>query len=491
MTAATISFYEIVVSIHVAAAIVAFGPIFAYGVIQVVAERSYRRNVPFVWRAFRFVDRVLVVPGATLVLLSGIYLVLDGPFDWSDGFVGVGLLVVLGVLVLAHVFFLPRERVLAELSETDISASGEGEVKLSEEYWKASTLYARIGSLSALLVLVAVFFMVVKPGVASGFFGVVANPDLTQRDFDLMRDGRVGSVRLVLPWLQIEPRDDRFRWGPIDEVVGNLAAGGIEVVPDFFGSTGFVSNDGLKPPIHSEAAKEEWREWLREAVGRYGPGGTYWTTVYPLEHLLALPLPVSRWQIWNEQNSKKHFHRGPNVGKYATLLEISHEAIKAVDPDAQILLGGMADSPSAIDPWEYLDRLYAIGGTAEWFDGVALHPYSENLRGMKRQISRSQEVLAQRDPAAQIWITELGWSSDPSVDSKLAKTPEKQAELLERSFGLLQARRDAWNVGGVFWFTWRDSEEGVCRWCNSAGLVDRDRNPKPAWQAFKRFTGGS
>jgi uncharacterized membrane protein len=160
---ASIEFYDVIFFLHVAAVVVGFGPTFGYAFFQSVAERSFPRSIPNVMRAMHAVDRFLVVPGILVVLAAGVYLVLEGPWDWSDTFVNVGLVVIVVLLVLALTYFPASERKLAQLAERDIAAAGDGEVKLSDEYWAASKRSALVGSLAGVLVLVALFFMVVKP----------------------------------------------------------------------------------------------------------------------------------------------------------------------------------------------------------------------------------------------------------------------------------------------------------------------------------------
>jgi uncharacterized membrane protein len=162
MTTAAIRFYDVVLFLHVTAIVVGLGPTFAYAFFQAFAERNNPRSIPNVMRTFHAVDRFLVVPGLIVVLAAGLYLVLDGPWDWGDTFVGVGLAIVLVLLILSFTFFPSIERKLAALAERDIAAGG-GDVELSDEYWAASKRSAQIGSLAGVLVLVALFFMVVKP----------------------------------------------------------------------------------------------------------------------------------------------------------------------------------------------------------------------------------------------------------------------------------------------------------------------------------------
>jgi uncharacterized membrane protein len=164
VTLASIEFYDVVVFVHVAAVVLAFGPTFGYAFFQGIAERHFPRSIPNVMRAMSTVDRFLVIPGLIVILAAGVYLVLDSPvWDWSDTFVSVGLAVVVVLLVFQFAFFSRIEHTLAELAERDIAASGGGDVELSDEYWAASKRSAIGGSLAGVLVLIAIFFMTVKP----------------------------------------------------------------------------------------------------------------------------------------------------------------------------------------------------------------------------------------------------------------------------------------------------------------------------------------
>lgn len=328
------------------------------------------------------------------------------------------------------------------------------------------------------------------PPPGGRFFGLVPNAELGSGEFDMMRQGNVGGVRVLFVWPGIEGPDDSFNWAYTDGMIGNLAARGIEPVAVLFGSANVASRDYLELPVGSRRATREWKEWVGKAVRRYGPGGAYWKGAFKAQHPGSARMPIRAWQVWNEQNSPAFVHPKPSVARYATLVRRSHQAISGIDRGAEVVLGGMADAPS-LKPWSFLSRLYAIRRAKRWFEGVALHPYARGFRAMREQIKRSREVVARHDRRVPIWITELGWSSDPGGGSKLSKTPGQQARLLERSFKLLTARRKRWRIEGVFWYTWRDSTAGVCAWCDTAGLVDLSLGAKPAWRAFTRIAGAS
>jgi len=159
---AEIQLYDVVVFVHVTAVVVSFGATFAYPFFQTVVERSSPRSVPAMFRAMHTTSRYLVVPGALVVLAAGIYLTMER-WDFGQLFVVVGVFVVVVVIILGATFFDRHESRAIELSQRDVAAAGAGEVVLSDEYWEVSKRIARVGMLASLLILVAVFFMVVKP----------------------------------------------------------------------------------------------------------------------------------------------------------------------------------------------------------------------------------------------------------------------------------------------------------------------------------------
>ena len=159
---AEIQFYDVMVFVHVTAVVIAFGATFAYPFFQTVVERVSPRSVPAMFRAMHTTSRYLVIPGALVVLAAGIYLTIDR-WDFGHLFIIVGLSVVVVVIILGAIFFDRHETRAIELSERDVTAAGAGVVKLSDEYWEVSKRITRVGMLASLLILVAVFFMVVKP----------------------------------------------------------------------------------------------------------------------------------------------------------------------------------------------------------------------------------------------------------------------------------------------------------------------------------------
>jgi polysaccharide biosynthesis protein PslG len=346
--------------------------------------------------------------------------------------------------------------------------------------------------------------------VPRGFFGVVPQTAVTPEELDRMAANGVATVRVLFSMPEIEPAQDEFVWANTDQLVANAAARGIRVIPTLYGSTAWLNvldgdagcGGGCAP--NSDLARDAWADFARALVDRYGPTGEFWKPppYCPLPLVCetkgdapcacASALPIRTWQIWNEQNSPKYFHPGPNPARYAKLLAAAGAAIHARDPNAEVVTGGMWGPPGAdeVTPTaRFVRKLYAASGRSPAFDAIAVHPYAASLSGVAEQVEDVvNEIRRARDDAG-IWVTELGWASGGPRDNGLVKTPKAQARLLTTSIDRLISKRRAWRIRGVQWYAWRDAPPNRtdCEWCPKSGLRGVNGAAKPAARAFKRL----
>ena len=157
-----VSAYEIVLALHILGVVVAFGVTFAYPIIFAVAARAEPRSLPLIHRIEYTVEQRLVNPMLGVVLAAGIFLASDG-HHWSQFFVqwGLGVVIVLGALIGA--VMIPTSKHAEELAARDIEAAASGSVQMSEQYRLLVRRLNLVGTLMSLLVVVTVFFMVIKP----------------------------------------------------------------------------------------------------------------------------------------------------------------------------------------------------------------------------------------------------------------------------------------------------------------------------------------
>ena len=323
-----------------------------------------------------------------------------------------------------------------------------------------------------------------------GFIGVSPQSPASASDFELMREAGITSVRLPLNWIAIEPVSPLVTdpdWDGYDHEVSLAAEAGIRVMPFVTASPEWVAVQTTDMPVRSSWQRWAWSSFLREAVERYGPEGSFWEENPELDFL-----PVHRWEIWNEPNIVSFVERPDPVG-FATLLRISGRTLHRADPDAQVILGGLFGRPLQIPPniasGDFLQRVYRAGNVKPYFDGVALHPYVARAKAMGAQLKNLRRIMAvHHDSRTPIYITELGWGSD-SGPTRWERGLYGQANQLSQAFGMISTHRLDWRIGGAWWFTWTD-EGGSCQFCHSAGLLTAKRSAKPAWYRFNAWTGG-
>jgi hypothetical protein len=158
-----VAFYEIVLAIHIMAAVVAFGVTFAFPIMFAVAARQDPRSLPLLHRIEYTIERMLINPGLLLVLAAGIYLASEGHY-WSDFFVqwGLGVAIVIGALLGS--VMIPTAKHAEQAAARDLAASDGGELKPSDEYRALTRRLSTVGTLLSLLVLVTIYFMVTHTG---------------------------------------------------------------------------------------------------------------------------------------------------------------------------------------------------------------------------------------------------------------------------------------------------------------------------------------
>ena len=251
--------------------------------------------------------------------------------------------------------------------------------------------------------------------------------------------------------------------------------------------------------MQTAAQRSAWREFLRLAVFRYGPGGSFWS-----ENPLLPERPIRIWQVWNEENYK-YFAARPSPSQYGQLVVQSYADLRSADPGARIVLGGLFAEPKgggtkpgpgvvkrAYFATDFLERMYrTTPGVRGKFLAVAIHPYSYSYKRLPAEIEKVRAVLKrERDPGRAIWLTELGWSSGTPNASNGRNGFEKgragQARELSGAFGLLRSKAAAWRVKRVYWFSYTDAP-GTCNFCDGSGLFSDGLAPKPAWSAYKRL----
>jgi hypothetical protein len=205
---------------------------------------------------------------------------------------------------------------------------------------------------------------------------------------------------------------------------------------------------------------------------------------------------VDAWEVWNEPNLED-FWEG-SIPEYVELLQAAYPAFKAGDPDAEVLLGGVAYNDT-----NWLEEAYdaGIGG---YFDVMNTHPYMAPSdlppeAPANGDIWRISHVGAVKDLMEEngdggkpIWFTEFGWSSHENWsgvgNAHRGVTEQQQADYAVRSLEFIGENYPY--VDNVFWYNERNRDTGGAQ-LDNYGILYRDLEPKPVYDALKAHLTGS
>jgi hypothetical protein len=176
---------------------------------------------------------------------------------------------------------------------------------------------------------------------------------------------------------------------------------------------------------------------------------------------------------------------------YGLLIIQAYEAIKAIDPDAVVVFGGI--SPKGFEYTEnYLRDVYQSPSIQSYhttnsrypWDVVAVHPYPEIFTNpipglanvMNDRVKAIMNQFGEEDTP--VWITELGWSSAAVSQTAQASYVTDAFLLLDKLVDFADAAAGPY-VERLIWFNYQDFST-VDKW----GVVDDNFVRKPSFASF-------
>lgn len=163
METIAVTFYNVVVWLHISSVLIAFGPTFAFGVYFAVGARKYPRAIPAILESQNTISRSMTTIGGVLVLITGLYLTAKS-WDFSDFFIAWGIVAIIALLALVHGFFIPNDTRALRIAKRDIDAAGPtGDFQPSQEFMDVSGRSARMGPIAGLIIILTIYVMAAKP----------------------------------------------------------------------------------------------------------------------------------------------------------------------------------------------------------------------------------------------------------------------------------------------------------------------------------------
>jgi hypothetical protein len=301
----------------------------------------------------------------------------------------------------------------------------------------------------------------------------------------------VGWIRLDLAWNNIQPNSPTvYNWSKFDGVVAAANARHLSLLPELAYTPSWAWPAGCANVKCHPADPNQFAAFARAAVARYAPQG------------------IHSWELWNEPNAGYYWQPAADVTQYVELLKAAVPAIKAVDPGATVISGGLAPKSTGggdIGQLDWVTALCSQGGV-KLVDAIGFHPYSGHVPpgynaswNAWNQISGTstsfRSILDSCGyPTMKVWATEYGAST---IGTGTMATPDNlmiganprpdhvseslQAQDASDAVHLTSASS---TIAALFWYTNIDSA-GTSK-SSGYGLRHLDGTAKPAYAAYQQ-----
>ena len=251
------------------------------------------------------------------------------------------------------------------------------------------------------------------PDPAFGVFvNVAARPDANTigRALDLAQADGIGWLRIPFEWSRIQPAVSAIDFRLYDQIVARAKQDNLHIL----GILGYATS------LNTTAPATELRVAQRL---RYPPADYDAWSRFVFTTVTQYKSTVHHWEIWNHPDvgtvpDETHTCNGYWCGtaaQYAQLLSVAYRAVKAADPSATVLLGGLALGGAESNQNFLYDILTdPVNPATTSFDVMNFHAYGNQTEALRRMNFVKSQLAFGGAGTRPIWITEFGYPSDAS-----------------------------------------------------------------------------
>ncbi|MBM2812256.1 MAG: exported protein of unknown function [Chloroflexi bacterium] len=324
------------------------------------------------------------------------------------------------------------------------------------------------GSVSHLSAIDAVALApVTDPDDRWGFNAVYPDPASGR----LAREAGARWNRWEFRWDVVEATRGQPRWGDYDTLVNSTIANGLKVQGILISVPAWAKDSKSLPQglnLAWDNPQNIWGRFVRDAATRYKG-------------------KIKHWEIWNEPDYADLFWGG-TVADYYQMLKVSYLTIKSVDPEAQVLMAGLAYWTNETFLEELLRIMMADPtGRANkyYFDVLVYHTYS-GPNGVLDRTAQGRQQLINTVGVKPVWINETNvpvWEESRLNNNQhfpWSATSVEQASYMLQTFAYAVAA----GVEKIFVYRLKDD----FREDQAFGVVRDNGTLRPAFPAYQTAT---
>jgi hypothetical protein len=323
-------------------------------------------------------------------------------------------------------------------------------------------------------------FYLMPAAIGDDYFDGTSSLERIRRHFRVARQSGAKYLRCTFSWNGIERERGRYDWAFWDALVNEAQKNGIELIPYVAYTPEWAARDSKDFWKHPPRDPRLYADFMHRIAERYRGR-------------------IRSWEIWNEPDNREYWTGG--AAEFAALAKMAAVRIRAADPRAVLVLGGMANGPCA-----FFRRLMEVHHIDRYVDVIAAHAYPETwLNGpaealFRQWIPEMSRMIAANRSGADLWLNEMGYADyrfrkneasiyGTNVYYRYEHTRRYQARMLFK-FCVMTLASGKVSLAG--WYRIDDfgpSQErlGPDLVNFHLGVVDAQGKPKPALSAMALF----
>lgn len=335
-------------------------------------------------------------------------------------------------------------------------------------------------------------------------FGIVSHLYYTDRErvMQLTQNADFDWVRQQVVWKDTEGPAGHFSWDELDPIVEVVNKYNRKLLISIVQSPSFYTDDGSNGLPADPASLGNFVETLAKRYGNQ----------------------IAAYEIWNEQNLA-HEMGGhielSDAGHYVEILAECYKRIKAITPEAYVVVGapsssGVTNPSIAIADQDYYRAMYSYkdGMIKNYFDVQAAHPggsanppetmwpdnpsnadgWNDHETFYFRHIENVRKIMEEYGLGdRQIWITEFGWATQnntPGYEFGNQVSMEQQAEYITGAMELAYENYPwmgvmfLWNMNFAVLWGQTDPPQPLHEQA-SFSILNPDWSPRPSYLAVQ------
>lgn len=304
-------------------------------------------------------------------------------------------------------------------------------------------------------------------GVASHFMWDSYTDADINTELDQAQAAGAKWIRFDVGWSATEEQAKGTYWRMtrLTNIINGIKSRGMEPVPAVMGTPAWANNNAgmWTPPTNDQ----DFYDYMKYITARFNT--------------------VRYWEIWNEPNLPEFWQPAPDAARYTKLLQAGYRGLKAGNPNALVISGGLSNNDK-----EYLQQMYNAGARG-YFDLFGLHPYTENRSPYYTCHSYDHEwnfcgitdmkqtMEANGDTGKHIFVTETGWTT-----SKVSwgVTESQQAQFLTEAYNRILTEFPYVDALVIYNLRNRGTDPNSTVANDNFGIIRKDFTHKPAYDAF-------